>query len=76
MSYCRMGWDSDVYVLRGVDGVLECVDCRASGSRGYFSCRTEAAMITHLEVHRAAGQRVPERALERLHREVLGGGGR
>lgn len=70
MSYCRQGWDSDAHVVRGVDGRLACLACRISGSRGVFECRSNGRMIEHLEAHRAAGQRVPDGALERLYREL------
>lgn len=71
MSYCRRDFDSDVHVVRGAEGELACLECSASGSRGEFYCFTIPVMLGHLQVHRAAGQRVPERAVERLNRELL-----
>jgi hypothetical protein len=60
MSYCRMADDSDVYVY--------------PDSRGGFTCcvtvATRAEMLAHLEEHRANGDLVPERAIERLRAEM------
>lgn len=76
MSYCRMnGQDSDVYVIRTMDD-LQCLGCkldrRSGDNRGIFRTTGEMGMIRHLETHRAAGHRVPDRAFERLYREVMG----
>ena len=77
MSYCRMGDDSNVYVIRNMLGTLECLACRISGEPkedglryGYFAVDLEDEMIEHLLEHRRQGWKVPERAIERLRREA------
>ncbi|HEX2211024.1 MAG TPA: hypothetical protein VHG93_25295 [Longimicrobium sp.] len=65
MAYCRFGRDSDVYVYDVEDGV-ECCWCRLRKGRQWLRARTHEAMIHHLLVHRTAGHKVPEEALEEL----------
>lgn len=81
MSYARIGCDgSDVYVYHG-DGYV-CHGCsiwpkpaiRRKGVLYSWSCETPAAMLAHLHEHRAAGECVPEYALERLAQDVAAGG--
>lgn len=64
MSYCRVGEDSDVYVIRHVNGFLICYQHEPA-----YECRSEQSMICHLTIHRNAGDRVPQRALDRLEAE-------
>lgn len=62
MSYCRIGEsDSDVYLIRHVNGSLVCY-CDHPGNEALF----EAEMIKHLEAHRQRGDKVPQRAIDRL----------
>lgn len=79
MSYCQIGEDSDVYVLKVFkniegDDAWSCCGCILSPEttvwdKGYtFETRQE--MLDHLLKHRAEGHRVPEHALERLHKEI------
>lgn len=71
MSYCRISEGSDVYVVGtrqdGQDGI-ECVSCEYD-ERGYFWAASPSSMIAHLLVHRLRGDRVPDRALDRLRDE-------
>lgn len=70
MSYCRNnGDDSDVYVIPTERGLV----CYTHNEP--FECGHDpAAMIAHLEQHRADGYKVPEYAFERLRAEVTGPG--
>ncbi len=80
MSYCRWGADSDVYVYataypdRDNHGrtryVLICCGCKLLDGDTAAERRSEAAMISHLEQHRAAGHKVPAYAIERLLKEM------
>jgi len=77
MSYCSNdGTDSDVYVVMTTQ--LECVGCKLIGRNfdlstpidvGYIA-RSRIEMIGHLGKHRLAGDRVPQRAIARLYREM------
>lgn len=77
MSYARKGLDgSDVYVYYNGNHYV-CQDCsiwprsslRKRGIEYIWTCETAAVMAKHLEAHRAAGECVPEHALERLRDE-------
>jgi hypothetical protein len=77
MSYARFGWDgSDVYVFLNVGGYFSCCACALNrGDNGApFPASEEfgstAAMLDHLEAHRAAGDTVPDDTLERLRDEA------
>jgi len=65
MAVCRLGPDSDVYVVYIVGGGIECRECALLKERG-FNAPDEAAMISHLKDHAAAGHKVPSEAFERL----------
>ena len=64
MSYCRMGADSDVYVIHSVFGGMVCYCDDEVGPM------TKPEMVEHLLEHRAEGWQVPQRALDRLYREI------
>lgn len=66
MSYARTGYDSDVYVIMTISGVLECISCPNLGQGEVWSCSTFDEMIEHLEHHREDGYMVPDAALEQL----------
>ena len=82
----KNGEDSDVYVIltREGDGLLrfgwECLGCQLAPVEesiipgvkipGCTFLLTRQDMIAHLEEHRASGDKVPERAFERLRREI------
>lgn len=74
MSYCRLTPDSDVYVYRSSAGYV-CHDCTLSGRKfiieatGEVILTTPAEMIAHLELHREAGDRVPQYAMDELEGE-------
>ncbi len=70
MSYARWGCEgSDVYVYGGLSGIV-CCECALSDDDGADRvCKTNREMIIHLEEHRAAGDTVPESALEQLRDE-------
>jgi hypothetical protein len=65
MAVCRLGPNSDVYVVYKADGGIECHGCALFKDRG-FNAPDEAAMISHLKDHAAAGHKVPSEAFERL----------
>ena len=87
MSYCRNnGKNSDVYVIAticpksGKDG-WECCGCKRTPKEDcvlgnftipgtcFFSSRQKR--IKHLEWHLLAGDKVPQRAFDRLRREII-----
>jgi hypothetical protein len=66
MSYCRFnGEDSEVYVIAHVDGTITCYCGQETGWKGN---RQQA--IDHLLEHRQNGYKVPDRAIDRLNREI------
>ena len=65
MAVCRLGPDSDVHVFYIAGGGIECRGCILFKDRG-FNAPDEAAMISHLKEHAAAGHKVPSDAFERL----------
>ena len=65
MAVCRPGPDSDVHVFYIAGGGIECHGCVLSGDGG-FNAPDEAAMISHLRKHAAAGHKVPSEAFDRL----------
>ncbi len=70
MSYCRWGQDSDVYIFLGEDG-LHCCGCRLNGRRGEeFITDMYSEMLSHLDHHKAAGQKVDASALQELAEEA------
>lgn len=78
MSYCRNdGQESDVYVIAsGENAVLGgarrsvwicyCGEDWSPGNKSY----TRQGMVDHLLEHRRRGDRVPDRALDRLRKEI------
>lgn len=68
MSYCRKGPDSDVYVIR-TGTFWQCLGCWIPGTGQAFVGHSHAEMIDHLWDHLANGDRVPQRALDRLAAE-------
>lgn len=79
MSYCRMGEDSDVYVIATFDPRVQkkawqcyCQPTSFKGKRrALFYTREE--MLEHLYQHRKDGDKVPEHAVERLLEEIGAG---
>lgn len=65
MSYCRMGEDSDVYIIYNIQGYYECVACKL-GDKTHYTCDIPQDMLDHLLVHNRAGHKVPDRAIDRL----------
>jgi hypothetical protein len=70
MSYCRVGEDSDVYVIAIHDRVTRKAawECFCQERSAQFD--THQKILEHLLCHRQKGDRVPEHALERLRREI------
>jgi hypothetical protein len=66
MSYCRIGFDSDVYVVHHVGGGMACY----CGTPVEDNLMTKPEMVEHLLAHREEGALVPQRALDRLYREI------
>lgn len=75
MSYARMnGIDSDVYVYEHSSGFIECCGCRLTAPEehedfGFARLSTAREALTHLEWHVREGDKVPERAFERIREE-------
>ena len=65
MSYCRLGYDSDVYVYESKRG-LECCGCKMLGD---YHTRSYDEMISHLEKHIEAGHAVPSHVIPWLKEE-------
>lgn len=71
MSYCRKnGEDSDVYLFLHVGGWLECCGCNLDPEHPHYIAFSRIEMIKHLGEHRKQGDKVPERAFDRLRREL------
>lgn len=74
MSYCRADNESDVYVIGSGDGkgnpLWECVGCPGSQNRYGVTFHTRQKMVEHLQEHVRLGHKVPDRAFERLAREI------
>ena len=79
MSYCRVGWDSDVYVIgtrnpNTEQNILQCFCGTRDGNGFYYkpfpAFTTRSGMIAHLREHQANGDKVPDRTFERLEREI------
>ena len=84
MSYCRKnGKDSDVYLIATAEdsrAFWSCIGCDLTASTFFGQCEvrftemdTLQEVLAHLEKHREEGHKVPERALERVHREIAAG---
>lgn len=75
MSYARMnGVDSDVYVYEHCAGFIECCGCRLTAPEeyedvGFARLSTAREALAHLEWHVREGDRVPDRAFERIKEE-------
>lgn len=70
MALCRIGENSDVYVIRNLDhhgGGYTCFHADDS-----FHADDQEQMIGHLIEHRKVGHMVPERAFDRLYSELRG----
>ena len=70
MSYARFGEDgSVVYVIATNDGI-ECCGCVLEKNKSpHFKKRCE--VLAHLRKHRRMGHAVPQRAFDRLNREIM-----
>lgn len=64
MSYCRYSDDSDVYVISSGRYIFTCF-CHPT-----FVCKTRQEMLAHLQEHIANGDKVPQRAIDRLNKEI------
>ena len=72
MSYCRFGFDSDVYVFESDRG-YECCGCILKGESwldGWNSVRTLGEMIEHLMLHKTKGHMVPDDVIETMREEI------
>jgi len=71
MSYCRRSSHSDVYLYPSACGRIVCCAC-SLGSVSAMSVEfdTAADALRHLQAHVAAGQMVPDYAIERLQKEA------
>lgn len=67
MSYCRFG-EGDVYLCLNSMGWHNCIWCSLHGKT--IALWTPEEALAHLEEHRLAGDTVPERAFNRLRKEI------
>lgn len=77
MSYCRMGPDSAAYIFATKRPAgrarIECCGClllRDDTGNGYVEFCTYGDLLRHINEHRAAGHRIPDRVEERIQREI------
>jgi len=76
MSYCRRHEEIDLYVVGNCDGYITCYACRllSSKARSLKDCcprfRKRSRVIKHLLMHRKAGHKVPDYAIDLLEREI------
>jgi hypothetical protein len=68
------GVDSDVYVYEHCAGFIECCGCRLTAPEeyedvGFARLSTAREALAHLEWHVREGDRVPDRAFERIKEE-------
>lgn len=75
MSYCRLSDPNcDVYIYVDSNDHFHCCGCPlAVGDDFEFAAPTRAEMLTHMQKHVEAGQRVPARAFERMRAEIAEG---
>lgn len=66
MSYCRWSDDSGLYIFHGSGEGLVCMHIDMPD----FTTRSRAAMIAHMDEHKAEGTLVSVDAYERLEREI------
>ena len=77
MSYARFS-EGDVYVFRdGQTALLTCMQCRLSETDSHqmrrdFFADSEYDMMMHLKRHREVGHNIPQEAIDRLKREMVG----
>lgn len=74
MSYARMSDDSDVYVYKHYAGFIECCGCRLTAAEeyedfGFARLSTAREALDHLEWHVREGDKVPQRAFDRIREE-------
>lgn len=76
LSYARFGEDgSDVYVFHSLEDMFLCVGCRIETTEtgdmtASFACHTREEMLAHLRAHLVLEHKVPDRAIDRLEREI------
>lgn len=69
MSYCRLS-EGDVYLYPTSDGLFCCHDCYMAGGLGNTVLESHQEALDHLTAHRDRGDVVPDRAFNRLRREI------
>ena len=72
MSYCRLGEDSDIYVIQSGDTWC-CCGCMRGDELAGTEFDTLAELKLHLEEHVRLGDKVPEYAMARVRREMDSG---
>lgn len=76
MSYCRFT-EGDVYLYADVAGGITCCMCSigedAVGPGMNVNVPNAHEAIVHLDVHRAAGESVPDSAYAELNDDILAG---
>jgi len=69
MSYCKKSADSDLYVYCD-GGFYHCCGCELTPSPECCELSTLEELRDHLWAHRSAGHLVPQRAIDRVEREL------
>ena len=74
MSYCRFS-EGDVYLIAHSDGLWSCYLCKLRSKRWIVTLNTLGEVQDHLQAHRDAGHKVPDRAFAIVEREIALYGG-
>ena len=72
MSYARFSY-ADVYVYLDINGYLNCCGCilRDNDKNVQTAFKTTKDIISHLELHIAAGHHVPDSTIHDLNTDAL-----
>lgn len=69
MSYCRIGADSDVYLIKSGEAWL-CMSCSLTKHQVTETLPSRRAALLHLAWHERAGHKVPSHPFTRLILEM------
>ena len=73
MSYCRFS-NADAYIYEHVGGFIECCGCFITEPEdgelvGFYRANTAREILAHIDEHIAAGDYIPQSAIERIKQE-------
>ena len=69
MSYCRFS-EGDVYLIAHANGRWSCYLCKMEDGQRIVTLNTLGEVQDHLQAHRDAGHKVPERAFALVREEI------